>query len=165
VLAAKAGQKLAVELRAAALLDDKPHPEIQSLRPDQKPYWHLERARLGSARQVPVELIVNGQAVSRQNLEADGQVHNLKFEFTPEQSSWVAVRIVPSAHTNPAFVEIDGQPIRSSRKSAQWCLDAVDVCWRAKVGKIAEAERPAAQQAYDVARDYYRRVLAEAEQD
>jgi hypothetical protein len=89
----------------------------------------------------------------------------LKFEFTPEQSSWVAVRIVPSAHTNPAFVEIDGQPIRSSRKSAQWCLDAVDVCWRAKVGKIAEAERPAAQQAYDVARDYYRRVLAEAEQD
>ena len=29
---------------------------------DQKPYWELERARIGSSRNVPVELIVNGQS-------------------------------------------------------------------------------------------------------
>jgi hypothetical protein len=31
-------------------------------------------------------------------------------------------------HTNPIFVVVGGQPIRASRKSAEWCLKAVDQC-------------------------------------
>ena len=86
----------------------------------------------------------------------------MKFDFTPKQSSWVALRIFPSAHTNPVFVEVDGKPIRASKKSAQWCLDAVDVCWKAKSKQIRPAEQPAAEAAYEHARKAYRQVLAEA---
>ena len=50
------------------------------------------------------------------------------------------------------FVEVDGKPIRASRKSAQWCLDAVDVCWKQKVKQTREAEQAAAADAYQVAR-------------
>jgi len=49
-------------------------------------------------------------------------------------SSWVAVRILPSVHTNPIWVEVAGKPVRASRKSAEWCLKAVDVCWDAGAG-------------------------------
>ncbi len=112
-----------------------------------------------------MELIVNGQSVARQELVADGTIRELSFDYTPEQSSWVALRIFPSSHTNPVFVEVDGKPIRASKKSAQWCLDAVDVCWKQKVKRIRPAEQPAAAEAYDVARKAYARILAEAQED
>jgi hypothetical protein len=96
-------------------------------------------------------------------LEADGRVNDMAFDFTPEKSSWIAVRIPLCAHTNPVFVEVDGKPIRADKRSAQWCLDAVDVCWKSKVGKIRESERAAAATAYDAARQAYRRILAECE--
>ena len=78
-------------------------------------------------------------------------------------ASWVAVRVFASAHTNPVFVGRHGRPIRASKKSAQWCLDAVDVCWKAKSPKIRESEREAAAAAYEKAREAYRAILAEAE--
>ena len=31
---------------------------------DQKPFWELERSRIGSSRRVPVELIVNGNNIT-----------------------------------------------------------------------------------------------------
>ena len=43
---------------------------------DQKPYWDLERSRIGDTRKVPLELIVNGQAVARQEIAADGQMRD-----------------------------------------------------------------------------------------
>ena len=46
------------------------------------------------------------------------------------------------------------------QKSAQWCLDAVDVCWRQKVKQIRAAEQPAAAQAYAVV-TAYGKILAE----
>jgi hypothetical protein len=110
---------------------------------------------------VEVELVVNGQAVQKKTIEADGRVEDVAFEFTPTQSSWVALRIFPSSHTNPVWVEVGGKPVRASRKSAQWCLDAVDTCWKAKRGNIRESERDAAAKAYDVAREAYRKILAE----
>ena len=57
------------------------------------------------------------------------------------------------------------QPIRASKKSAQWCLDAVDVCWQKKEPNIRDWEKPAAKEAYDFARAAYREVLAEATED
>lgn len=162
VLAAKAGQRLKVTVRAAALLDEKPHDEIRSLGLDKKPYWHIERARIGDSRSVPVELVVNGQAVDSKSLVADGRINDVTFEFTPDRSSWVALRIRTAAHTNPVFIELDGRPIRANKKSAQWCLDAVDVCWKQKLPKIRESERQAAADAYEVARQAYRKILVEA---
>ena len=165
VLPAKAGQALKVSVKAAAMLEDKPREDIRRKPLDQPYYWHVERARVGNSRKVPVELVVNGKAVARKEVEADGAVKDVAFDFTPTQSSWVALRIFPSAHTNPVFVEVDGKPVRASKKSAQWCLDAVDACWEAKKGNIRREERGDAQKAYDVAREAYRKVLAEAQAD
>lgn len=130
---------------------------------DQQPYWHIERARIGSTRQVPVELVVNGKAVARQDVVADGSVQNVAFDVPVERSSWLAVRILGSSHTNPIFVLVDGKPIRASRPSARWCLAGVNQCWTQKAPKISKAELPEAQAAYDHAREVYTKLIAECE--
>ena len=165
VLAVSSGQPLKVRVRAAALLSEVPDEKIRDRKLKKKPYWHVERSRFEDTRQVSVELLVNGHAVDSQLIEADGRVQDVEFEFTPERSSWVAMRVFPAAHTNPIFVEVDGQPIRASKRSAQWCLDSVDKCWESKSPQIRDEEREAAQTAYDHAREVYRRILAEAYDD
>src|SRR5688500_5429778 len=60
VLAAERGRPLSITVQAAALLDVQPREEIRSQPLDEKPYWHVERARVGNSRKVPVELVVNG---------------------------------------------------------------------------------------------------------
>lgn len=138
---------------------------IRQRRLDQKPYWELERSRIGSTREVPVELIVNGQPVAKKTIIADGTIREVAFDVPIGQSSWVALRILPSSHTNPVFVLVDGQPIRASKRSAEWCLKAVDQCWTQKAPKISAKERPEAEKAYQHAREVYRRILAESKTD
>ncbi len=150
---------------AAFLASPQPTPEteaIRSRRLDQKPYWHLERARIGKTRDVPVEVIVNGKVAATKTITADGKPLNMKFDIPLKQSSWVAVRILPSVHTNPVFIEVGKKPIHASRKSAEWCVNAVDVCWKAKVESIRAAEQAAARAAYDKARAVYAAVQEEA---
>jgi hypothetical protein len=162
----KSGQPLAIKCKAAGLLDEQPAPgDIAARDLDEQPYWHIERARVKGTRQIPVELIVNGKAVETKLIEADGTVNELQFEYTPERSSWVAIRVFPAAHTNPIFVEVDGSPIRASKRSAEWCLEAVDRCWESKSPQIRESERAAARAAYDHARAAYRRILSESRDD
>ncbi|MBW3598967.1 MAG: CehA/McbA family metallohydrolase [Planctomycetes bacterium] len=168
-LAVDSGEKVSVKVDAAAFLNEEPESwngrPIKDIRLDQKPYWHVERARIEGTRKVPVELIVNGQPVERKEIIADGEVNELTFEHTPERSSWIAVRIFPSSHTNPVFVEVDGKPIRASRRSAEWCAEAVDVCWSSKKGNTRESEREAAKAAYDHAKATYERIAQEAFDD
>src|SRR5690606_38923374 len=131
--------KVTVTFDAAALLEETPTPEterIRNARLDAKPYWHIERCRIGDTRKVPVEVIVNGKAVAREEVEADGASRSMSFDVEIPHSSWVAVRILPSVHTNPIFVEVGGKPVHTSKRSAQWCRQAVDVCWNAKRGLI-----------------------------
>ncbi len=165
VLAVESQQPLAIKVKAAALLGEQPDNSIRSRPLDKKPYWHVERARIGDTRNVPVELIVNGESVETQQIAADGSINALEFEYTPTISSWVAVRIFPAAHTNPVFIEVDGQPIRASKRSARWCIDAVDTCWESKRGQIREQERLAAKQAFDIARATYEEILARSHDD
>jgi len=160
-LSARKGKQLSITVNAAAYLEEVPNKEIRQRPLDQKPYWHVERARLGDTRKVPVELIVNGEAVAKKEIPADGSVQQVEFAFTPQKSSWVAVRIFPSSHTNPIFVEVDGKPIRANRRSAQWCRDAVDVCWKQKSPRIREEEKQAARAAYEKAREVYRQIMAD----
>ncbi len=157
--------KVKVTFDVAARLEEKPTEETERIRHtrlDQKPYWHLERARIGDSRKVPVEVIVNGKPAARSEIIADGTTRPMTFDIDLAHSSWIAVRIFPSVHTNPVFVEVGGKPIRASRKSAEWCRKAVDVCELAKFGGIRVKERPAAQEAYDAARKYYDRVRGES---
>lgn len=131
---------------------------------DQEPYWHIERARIGSTREVSVELVMNGKPVAHKNVLADGAVREIAFDVPVARSSWLAVRMLGSSHTNPIFVLVDGKPIRASRQSAQWCLASVNQCWTQKAPKISKAELPDAQAAYDHAREVYTKLIAECEQ-
>jgi hypothetical protein len=168
-LAARSGQKLTVKVNAAALLNEEPDTwygtPIKQIRLDQKPYWHVERARIDGTRKVPVELIVNGHPVEKKEIVADGKVNELTFDYVPTMSSWVAIRVFPSSHTNPIFVEVDGKPIRASKRSAQWCIDAVETCWNQKVKQTRETEKTAARAAYDVAHQAYAKAREEAFDD
>jgi hypothetical protein len=156
--------KVKVAFDAAALLAPKPTEATERVRKsrlDEKPYWHIERCRVGNSRKVPVEIIVNGKAVAHREIVADGKTRPMSFDIDIKQSSWVAVRILPSVHTNPVFIEVGEQPIRASRRSADWCIKAVDTCWNAKQGRIRENERVEAKLAYGRAKSIYEKIKAE----
>jgi hypothetical protein len=111
---------------------------------------------------VPVEVIVNGEPVARKNIVADGVIREVAFDVPLERSSWVALRILPSSHTNPLFITVGDKPIRASRRSAEWCLKSVDQCWSQKSPRISAKEREEAEKAYEHARQVYRRILDES---
>ena len=152
-------------VRAAAYLGETPNAEIRDRRFSEQPYWHIERARIGGTGEVPVELIVNGYPVAKQTLLADGKIRELTFDAKIERSSWVALRILPSSHTNPVWVLVGGLPVRASRRSAEWCLKGVDQCWSQKERVISAAEMNQAKADYEHARVTYRRLLGEMEVD
>jgi hypothetical protein len=150
-------QTVHVSARVAANLEPIP---VENL--GRRLHWDIEKARIGSTREVPVEVLVNGQPVAKKNMLADGTIRDVAFDVPVAKSSWIALRIMPSSHTNPVFAIVEGKPIRASRRSAEWCLAAVNQCWTQKVVAISAAERPAAQKAYDHAREVYRQLIAES---
>jgi hypothetical protein len=103
--------------------------------------------------------------VVRQTLVADGTLRDVAFETKIERSSWVALRILPSSHSTPVFVLVDGRPIRASKRSADWCLKGVDQCWSQKERTYKPAEMEEAKAAYAHARAAYQKILAECEVD
>ncbi|MEC9097311.1 MAG: CehA/McbA family metallohydrolase [Planctomycetota bacterium] len=157
------GQSLAIRVNASAMLDETENSDIRSRPYAQKPYWHIERARKPGTNQVPVELIVNGEVVETRYIQGSGEVRELTFQYTPSKSSWIALRILGACHTNPIFLIVDDQPIRANKASAEWCLQAVDVCWNAKKGRISPDEIGEAKVAWDHARQTFARILKETE--
>lgn len=121
------------------------------------PYWHVERARIGASRKIKVELIVNGIAVDATEITADGNINKVNFNYPVERSSWAALRIMASAHSNPFFIKVDGKPVQEP-KSAQWCVEALDQCWKKKEPNIKTEEKTAAKAAYDQARLMYQQM-------
>jgi hypothetical protein len=163
-LAITANSTLNIGVKAAAMLSetqDETGKFIASRPPEKFPYWNIERARIGTSRNIYVELIVNGQPVEKQQIAADGKWQDLNFKYKIQKSAWVAMRINSSSHTNPVFVIVDGKPI-SDEKSATWCRDAVDQCWKTKSGSIRKEELEAAKLAYDHARKAYETIILEA---
>jgi len=160
--------KVKVTFDAAAFLEPKPTPYTESIRNrrlDEKPYWNVERCRIGDSRKVPVEVIVNGEVVATRELVCDGSTVPMEFDVEIPHSSWVAVRILPSCHTNPIFVEVAGQPIRASRRSAEWCVKAVENCWESKQRLISNADKKQAAPAYEKAKAIYRSIAEESVAD
>jgi hypothetical protein len=127
----------------------------------EQPYWNIERARIEKTRKVRVELIVNGEAVDTTEILADGQWKDVNFNYSIKQSSWIALRVYPSSHTNPVFTIVKDKPILI-RKSAEWCRRAVDQCWKMKQVNIRPQERSAAEIAYDKARKIYDEIIQTA---
>jgi len=82
--------------------------KVAALLPEQAPEasrsripWNIERARIPGTRTVKVEAIVNGQSVAEQTVTADGGLNDVAFDLKLDRSSWVALRIFPSSHSNP----------------------------------------------------------------
>jgi hypothetical protein len=157
-----------LKTRVAALLEPAPTKQtekIRKARPDHKPFWDLERARLGNGRTVPVEVVVNGRPVARQEIVADGSAQDVSFRVPVKESSWVCLRIFPSGHTNPVWVLVGDRPVRASKRSAEWCEKAVAKCWEEKKKRIREGERSEAEAAFDKAAAVYRQIAGECAAD
>jgi hypothetical protein len=160
----KAPQSISIHAKVAANLPLQPDAagEVMAHQPlDDQPYWNIQRARIGASRKVPVELVVNGEPVDTAVIEADGSWKELKFDYKVNYSSWIALRVYPSSHTNPVFIIIDGKPIVSA-KSAEWCSRAVDQCWKMKQAKIRPEEHSEAEAAYKKAKEIYDNMVKEA---
>ncbi len=162
----KAPGRVRVTLRAGVLLPERPDETLAELPYTVKPFWHIERARLRATRSVAVELVVNGECVARKAIPGDGSLLDVEFDdIHLVRSAWLAVRILPAAHTNPVFVIVGEKPIRASRRSIQWCLSGVDHCWSQKSRFIRPSEEAAARAAYEHARAVYRKRLTECDVD
>ena len=142
-------------------MNDTPDPSMRDRAQSQKPYWDIERCRIGESQKVPVEVIVNGEPVARHEITADGRTLDFADEIQIDKSSWVALRILPSSHTNPIFVEVGGKPIRASTKSAEWCLAGVQKCRTQKKRFIDADEMADFEATYDHAEKEYRRLIEE----
>jgi hypothetical protein len=103
--------------------------------------------------------------VAGQEALADGTIRDIEFDLPIERSSWVALRILPSSHTNPIFVMVGDKPIRASKRSAQWCLEGVEKCQRQKKRFIKADETKDFETAYAHARAAYEKLLGECEGD
>ena len=88
-------------------------------------------------------------------------MREISFDVKIDISSWVALRILPSSHTNPVFVMVNDKPIRASRRSVEWCLKSVEQCYAMKMPRIRLQERGEAERAYEHARVAYKQRLSE----
>jgi len=116
-----------------------------------------------SDEKVEVEVVVNGFPVASKQIDINAPLKDLEFEIDIEQSSWVAARIFPSAHTNPVWVTVDDQPVRASKRSVEWLLKGVDKCWESKKQFYDDDEMQDAIEAYDHARKTYQAILEQTD--
>ena len=128
---------------------------------DQGPFWHIERSRIGTSRQVIAELIVNGRPVASQEIDATGAPYLVHFDTAISASSWIAIRIFPSCHSNPIYVNVQNKPVRASRRSAQWSIDCIQAAWRRLGPRIALQHKAEANAAREHAIATFNRILDE----
>lgn len=160
-LTLKSPQTVAVTAKIASYLpaeQDSIGKKIAAKPIDITPFWDIERSRMGSSRKVGVELIVNGMPVDTAEIVADGTVRDVKFDYKLTKSGWVAMRIYPSSHSNPVFVKVDDKPVLE-KESAEWCLAALEQCWKMKEPNIRQNEKAAAAEAYEKARGVYKKII------
>ncbi|MEO6499251.1 MAG: CehA/McbA family metallohydrolase [Mucilaginibacter sp.] len=156
--------RINVKAKVAVYLNpeqDEAGARISQAPMDKQPYWSAERARIKTSRKVPVELIINGFPADTIEIVADGSWKDVSFTHSIKTSSWVAIRILPAAHTNPIFVLVDKKPI-AIRKSAEWCRQTVDQCWLKKSAQIRKEEFAAAEEVYNKARAVYDKIIEQS---
>jgi hypothetical protein len=121
-----------------------------------------------------VEVVVNGEVGGKKDpddkqivfaskeVPADGLEHELTFEIDIHRSSWVALRNMPQMHTNPIEVIVNNNPIRASKKSAQWCMGVIDQLWKVRASAISKEERQEAERVFEWAKERYRKIAEES---
>ncbi len=146
----------------AAYLEPVSPDEPKEARFKDQSFWSVEWSRIGETRTARAELIINGVPVDTVVIQADGSIQPVTFNYKVERSCWAAIRIWGSAHTNPIFITVNNQPIKEKR-SAEWCLNALEQCWKKKEPNIRPAELEAAAKTYDAARKIYQELIKRAE--
>lgn len=160
----RAPETLTISAKVAAYLPEKQDSigeKIVRTPIDVTPFWDIERSRIGKSRMVKIELVVNGVAVDATEINADGQLRDVKFSPKLAVSGWAALRIYPSSHSNPVFIKVGDKPVLQ-KQSAEWCLAALEQCWKMKEPNIRVEERKAAAETYDKARAVYRGLIEAA---
>jgi hypothetical protein len=123
--------------------------------------WNIERARRGTSRYVTLEIIVNGKVAASQPVLADGSPINMTMDIPIRRSSWVAVRLLGAGHSNPVYVLVDNQPVRGSRSSVEWNLQALTRAHEAASQGRDRGEDALVNAAYDYAFAVYNHILQE----
>ena len=122
-----------VSVQVAALLDPVPTRGSAIARPDEKPYWTIERARVGDSREIPVEL--DGQRAARSPVRsclADGVRRPVTFEVPIPASAWIA-----AAGPRPRAHQPD---LRHRRGQADPCFAAQRGMVPRGCGSVLDAE-------------------------
>ena len=133
-LTAPASVKASV--KAAAWLDPAPSATARIIKKHMSEHfdhWDVELARIGDTREVNVELVVNGDVVDSKRVPADGTISAVEFQTRIDRSSWIALRILGSSHTNPIFIVVGGQAFSPSRASAEWSLSCIEQSWMLRI--------------------------------
>ena len=116
---------------------------------------------------MPVEVVVNGKPVGQHGDR--GRRHaSTTWRSTCRSRSRAGwrLRISPVLAHQPGVRRWSAASRSGPRKkSAEWCLKAVDQCWSQKEQAIRAAEREEAKKAYDVAREAYRKIQEERDRE
>jgi hypothetical protein len=123
--------------------------------------WDIERARIGSTRSVNIELVSNGKVIASKPILADGARRDVSFRVPIAESSWVALRIMGAAHTNPVFVLINNTPVRGSRASVEWSIRSLVETYEARSASWSGYDAQHVRAAYEYAYTVYEKILAE----
>jgi hypothetical protein len=108
---------------------------------------------------VRVELVVNGEAVDTTEITANGEVSDIKFNYKINKSGWVALRILPSSHSNPVFVTVDNKPVIEEKKRGMVPCDIESMLENEGTEHSRVEEKKAAEEAYEKARNVYRKII------
>ncbi len=95
-----------VTAQVAAHLPASPSAEAVAIHDrslEEKPYWDIERARIGRSRKVLLEVVVNGLAVDKTEISADGSIQGVAFDVPIKKSSWVALKDLSFFAHQPGF--------------------------------------------------------------
>jgi hypothetical protein len=150
-------------VKVAAWLDPAPAGASRAIKKhlsDRFRHWDVELARIGDTREVAVEVIVDGHAVDSKRIPADGKISLIEFETRIDRSSWMALRVLGSSHTNAIFFGVQGQSIPDPRASAEWCLACIEESWKKLKTKISPEELSAAEKACDHARRTFEAIAS-----
>jgi hypothetical protein len=123
--------------------------------------WDIERARIGSTRSVNIELVSNGKVIASKPILADGARRDVSFRVPIAQSSWLALRIMGAAHTNPVFVLVNNAPVRGSKASVEWSMQSLLETYEARNASWSSYDAQHVRAAYEYAYTVYEKILAE----
>jgi hypothetical protein len=123
--------------------------------------WNVERSRIPDSQSIMIEIVVNGRAVASKPLLANGVEQQLAFNAFIPNSSWIALRAMGAAHTNPVFVLVNNEPVRASRASVEWSMRAVVEAYQVMSANRLSDDASGARAAYAYAYAVYQRILDE----